>query len=49
MFVIEYVPIYWIETLGMNILNVQTAVYIKLKTADGDTRPARSPIRPFAL
>lgn len=43
MFVIEYVPIYSIGTLGMNILGVQTTVYIKLKTADGDSAVAARP------
>lgn len=35
MFVIEYVPIYSIGMLEMNISRVQTTVYIKLKTAVG--------------
>lgn len=48
MFVIEYVPIYSIGILEMNILRVQTSVYIKLKTALGDNAVAGSFIHPYA-
>lgn len=48
MFVIEYVPIYSIETLEMNISGVQTTVNIKLKTAEGDSVVAACPsARPY--
>lgn len=46
MFVIEYVPIYSIGTLEMNISGVQTTVYIKLKTAEGDSAVASSSVHP---